>query len=242
MTITHSDDKFSLKARALAQALSLPWCQELPHQGLTLHVSQRLELRQAGSNTGPVYVDFLPLTSRFKQGKDLLAKVVGIKGNYRPTVVDATAGLGQDAFMLALYGCQVTMIERSNVIGHLLQDGLERAQDLEPSSRLKLILGDAIKILPDLEKPDVVYLDPMYPESKKTAAKRKEMTVFRTLVGDDLDIPELLELALHTAQKRVVLKRPLKAITLLKPNTVYKGSTIRFDLYLPFQSTKNSRI
>jgi 16S rRNA (guanine1516-N2)-methyltransferase len=183
-------------------------------------------------------VDFLRLSNRLKQGKDILAKAVGIKGTYRPTVVDATAGLGRDAFMLALYGCQVTMIERSKVIAQLLQDGLVRAQALEASSRLKLIFGDAIKRLPELEKPDAIYLDPMYPESKKTAAKRKEMTIFRELVGEDLDMPELLELALHTAQKRVVLKRPLKAKTLLKPNTVYKGSTIRFDVYLPIRETK----
>ena len=87
--------------------------------------------------------------------------------------------------------------------------------------------------MPELDKPDVVYLDPMYPESGKTAAKRKEMRLFRELVGEDLDIEELLEVALNTAKKRIVLKRPLKAPKLLKPNTIYKGSTIRFDVYLP---------
>ncbi len=232
MIVTCSDPEYAPKAQAIAQSLALPYARE-PNQGLVLQVSERLELRQAGSKMGPIYVDFETLAKRPKQGKDLLAKAVGIKGNYYPTIVDATAGLGQDAFMLVNYGCQVTMIERSPVIAALLQDGLERAKDLEGVSRLRLISGDAIKIMPELDKPDVVYLDPMYPESGKTAAKRKEMRLFRELVGEDLDIEELLEVALNTAKKRIVLKRPLKARTLLKPNTIYKGSTVRFDVYLP---------
>jgi 16S rRNA (guanine1516-N2)-methyltransferase len=230
------------KAAILAQTLALPYVLE-PSHGLVLHVgSDRLELCEAGSKIGPVYVDFVELAKRPKQGKDLLAKAVGIKGSYVPTVIDATAGLGQDAFVLASYGCQVSMIERSPVIAALLQDGLERASELVEVSRLQLITGDAIKVLPLLpHKPEVIYLDPMYPESGKSAAKRKEMRFFRELVGDDLDIEELFEIALKTATKRVVLKRPLKAPKLGKPNTIYQGSTIRFDVYLTSSETKKSR-
>ena len=232
LTVTSTSEK-QIQAQNLAREWVLAYLAQ-SESGLALHFgAERLELRQAGIKTGPVYVDFLFLSKRPKQGKDLLAKAVGIKGNYYPTIVDATAGLGQDAFMLASYGCQVTMIERSPVIAALLQDGLQRAKNLEAITRLQLITGDAKKVLLELERPDVVYLDPMYPESGKTAAKRKEMRLFRELVGDDLDVEELLEIALNTAKKRIVLKRPLKAPKLGKPNTVYQGSTVRFDVYLP---------
>jgi 16S rRNA (guanine1516-N2)-methyltransferase len=234
-----------IQAQELARALGLPYVLEAQN-GLVLHLGERLELREAGTKTGPVFVDFEALAKRPKQGKDLIAKAVGIKGSYRPTVIDATAGLGQDAFILASYGCQVTMIERSVVIAALLQDGLERAKldkDIsEIISRMSLGHADAKTVLPRLsqeERPDVIYLDPMYPESGKTAAKSKEMTFFRALIGSDLDVEELFEIALRTATKRVVLKRPLKAPKLGKPNTIYEGSTIRFDVHLP--ETKNSR-
>ena len=239
MTVTCSDPKYAPKAQAIAQELALSYARDLD-QGLVLQVSERLELREAGSKTGPVYVDFEVLAKRPKQKKDLLAKAVGIKGIYRPKVIDATAGLGQDAFVLASYGCQVTMIERSKVIAALLQDGLERAKHLEVVSRLELLQGDAKELLPSLDA-EVIYLDPMYPESGKTAAKRKEMRMFREVVGDDLDVPELLEIALQIAQKRIVLKRPIKASKLGKPNVIYQGSTIRFDVYLPNNEIKNSQ-
>lgn len=233
MVVLSCDPHYLTEALKLSNTLNLPLVNK-PDSGLFLYVSDRLELGLAGSNMGPVSVDFNVLAKRKKQAKDLIAKAVGIKGSYRPSIVDATAGLGQDAFVLADYGCQVTMIERSAMIAVLLQDGLERAKGLDAISRLSFILGDAKDILTQLsEKPEVIYLDPMYPESNKTAAKRKEMRLFRELVGDDLDVEALLELALHTAQKRVVLKRPLKAPTWLRPNTVYKGSTVRFDVYLP---------
>jgi 16S rRNA (guanine1516-N2)-methyltransferase len=135
------------------------------------------------------------------------------------------------------------MIERSPIIAALLQDGLERAEGLEPLSRLQLITGDAKEVLLELaQTSEVIYLDPMYPESGKSAAKRKEMRLFRELVGDDVDITELFEIALQTARKRVVLKRPLKAPTLTRPSHVLEGKTVRFDVYLTSQNTtKNSR-
>jgi 16S rRNA (guanine1516-N2)-methyltransferase len=92
---------------------------------------------------------------------------------------------------------------------------------------------DVLKQLSETERPEVIYLDPMYPESGKTAAKRKEMRLFRELLGDDLDAAELLELARKQAKRRVVVKRPLKAAALssAKPSARLKGTTTRYDLY-----------
>jgi 16S rRNA (guanine1516-N2)-methyltransferase len=228
--------EFQRKAEDLAKRLELPFNADTD---LYLVVGERLELREANSQTGPVYVDFETLAKRSRQSKDLIAKAVGVKGSYRPTVIDATAGLGQDAFTLASYGCKVLMLERSPVIAALLEDGLERAKGLETVSRLSLRVGDAKRLLLGLEKPapmkpDVIYLDPMYPDLGKSAAKRKEMRLFRDLVGDDTDIDELFEIAAKAASKRVVIKRPLKAPKFAKPNTSFAGRTVRFDIYVDF--------
>lgn len=230
------------KAIALAQTLGLPYVLE-PLHGLMLHVAdERLELREAGSKTGPVYVDFSALKRKYGVGVrrrpvDLIAKAISAKQHL--SVFDATTGLGQDAFVMALYGCQVRMLERSKVVHALLEDGLERAKNdkdlAEIIARMSLSYGDAKQILPTLAQtkcPEVIYLDPMYPESGKSAAKRKEMRLFRELVGDDMDVQDVFEVALETATKRVVIKRPLKAPTLGKPSFVTKGTTLRFDVYL----------
>ncbi len=229
ISVVASSPLFQAKAAQLARRL------ELSFQGdadLLLTVGERLELREANAKTGPVYVDFQKLAQRSKNAKDLIAKAVGVKGKYQPTVIDATAGLGQDAFKLAAYGCRVLMLERSPIVAALLQDGLERGGGLEALSRLTLQLGDAKALLPTLQA-DVVYLDPMYPDLGKSAAKRKEMRLFRELVGDDTDVTELFEIALRTANKRVVVKRPLKAPELAKPSFTLLGKTIRFDVYVP---------
>ena len=229
-----SSPVFQAKAEELAKRLELPLGLDAK---LYLMVGERLELREASAKTGPVYVDFASLLHRPKQGKDLIAKAVGVKGNYRPSVLDATAGLGQDAFILASYGCEVRMYERSPVIYALLEDGLARAKAdktlADIASKMSLSYGDARLLLPTLsEKPDVIYLDPMYPDSGKTAAKRKEMRLFRELVGDDLDVQDVVEAALETALNRVVLKRPLKAPTFAKPSYTLRGKTVRFDVYV----------
>ncbi len=197
---------------------------------------ERLELDKPGENTKGLYVDFSDFV--FRQGKEPIAKAMGLKGSYKPRVLDCTAGLGQDAFVLAAQGSEVIMCERSSLIHALLEDGLARALKdprlAEIASRMTLHHQDALGHLQSLkDMPDVIYLDPMYPESGKTAAKRKSMRFFRDLVGDDLDAEIALKKALSLEVKRVVVKRPLKAPPLanLKPQGTLKGKTTRFDIY-----------
>ena len=133
------------------------------------------------------------------------------------------------------------LIERSPVIASLLRDGLIRAEAIdklrEVTERMQLNVGDAVTImsqLSDKDRPDVIYLDPMYPHRLKSALVKKEMRLLRALVGDDLDAPRLLSAALHTARKRVVVKRPRYAATLpgIEPSHVLFGSTTRYDVYM----------
>ncbi|CCK08985.1 FIG00554818: hypothetical protein [Cronobacter sakazakii 696] len=205
----------------------------------------RLELRKRDEpKLGGIFVDFVEgaMAHRRKFGGgrgEAVAKAVGIKGSYLPQVVDATAGLGRDAFVLASVGCHVRMLERNPVVAALLDDGLARGyQDAEIGpwlrERLQLIHASSLTALEAITpRPDVVYLDPMFPHKQKSALVKKEMRVFQSLVGPDLDADGLLAPARRLAIKRVVVKRPDYAPPLgdvATPNAVVtKGH--RFDIY-----------
>lgn len=229
------------QAQALAARLGLNLAPETAELLLVL-TPERLELREVASRTGPVFVDFSAqrAISRREGGRRLeVARAVGLKGGHRPTVLDATAGLGQDAFALAAGGCCVTMIERHPVVAALLADGLARAQrDPELAMvavRLCLIVGDALELMrQSTPRPEAVLLDPMYPHQPKRALPKKELRLFRQLVGDDTDADALLDAALALATRRVAVKRPRHAPPLAgrQPSAVILGKTIRFDLYL----------
>lgn len=222
--------------------------QEHAQSGLVLlQQPSHLELRQLDEpKVGPVLVDFASdaLTFRRLHGggkKEAIAKAVGLKGKQTLNVLDATAGLGRDAFVLASLGCTVHMIERSPVVAALLADGLKRAA-LDPQlslwlpQQMQLTQGIATDLLTNWqpEQPDVVYLDPMFPHRKKSALVKKEMRLFQQLLGSDEDADFLLPPALALAKRRVVVKRPADAPYLAeqKPDIEYTGKANRFDVYL----------
>lgn len=155
-------------------------------------------------------------------------------------MIDSTAGLGRDAFVLAAIGCRVKLIERHPVIYLLLQDGLQRAYaDAEIGAmmqqNMQLLPQHHIAALdPKVDFADVVYLDPMYPHKQKSALVKKEMRVFQHLVGADLDAAELLPAALQLARRRVVVKRPDYAEFLAQkaPHFSRETKNHRFDIYL----------
>lgn len=194
---------------------------------------------------GDVLVDFgagmLAHRRRFGGGRgEAIAKAVGIKGKYLPSVIDATAGLGKDAFVLASLGCEVTLFERHPVVGALLDDGLFRAyQDREigqwMQKRMQLIPLSSFEAGKHTEKrPDVVYLDPMFPHRRKSALVKKEMRLFQLLVGADVDADALLSVACQLAKRRTVVKRPTTAPPLghSVPHCAIKTKNHRFDIYL----------
>ncbi len=208
--------------------------------------AERLELRKLDEpKLGAIYVDFVGGTMahrrRFGGGRgEAVAKAVGVKGSYLPNVVDATAGLGRDAFVLASLGCHVRMLERNPVVAALLDDGLQRGyRDVEIGGwlqeRLTLLHASSLTALADLQpKPEVVYLDPMFPHRQKSALVKKEMRVFQSLVGADDDADGLLAPARALATKRVVVKRPDYAPVLagIAPQAAIETKSHRFDLYI----------
>jgi 16S rRNA (guanine1516-N2)-methyltransferase len=143
------------------------------------------------------------------------------------SLLDATAGLGYDAFLLTLAGFHVTAVERSNDVFRLLEDGVRRAN----VQRLVVRCADARTEL-DTVRPAVVYLDPMYPDKRRLSAlPPKEMQIVRALVGEDLDSDELFARAVAVAQ-RVVVKRPLHARPMAEPHHSIGSKLVRFDVYM----------
>lgn len=235
--------EFSAAAACLAERLGLPLLGEAMYA---------LQLGDAGlqlvalepNAPGPVRVDFVEGAAAHRRmfgggSGQMIAKAVGVQPGVRPQVLDATAGLGRDAFVLAELGCPVVLIERQPLIAALLEDGLARARaDAEVApivARMRLCFGDAINLMRAWlgEPPQVIYLDPMFPHSDKRALVKKEMRLFRPLVGADDDAPALLEAALALATHRVVVKRPRKAPVVAgeKPAYALEGKSSRFDVY-----------
>lgn len=205
----------------------------------------RLQVRRLGTRERPWYVDFDSARSSYRRAfgggvKQTLARAVGIKGCARPSVVDATAGWGRDAFVLASLGCDVAMLERNPLVAALLADGLRRAAQTpgiaQIVSRMQLRTGEAcdhLRILAADDASDVVYLDPMYPLQSKSAAVKKDLRLLRELLGDPVSEPELFDAAFATARSRVVVKRPKSAppLTDKAADTVVASSSTRYDVY-----------
>ena len=179
---------------------------------------------------------------RFRSGNNRslpLAKAAGLKKGLNPTIVDATAGLGRDSFLLASLGANVILIERNDHMHDLLQDGLAKAKNeggnyLEVVDRMQLIHGDAKEVLPTLN-PEIILIDPMHPPRQKSALVKKEMRIIREIVGTDPDAKQLLEVALKIAQQRVVLKWPLRAMSIEgieKPSHQIVGKSTRYDVFI----------
>ena len=197
------------------------------------------------------FTDFKPLIADFNSDsicfrqkfgggiKQNIAKAVGIKSGIRPDIIDATAGLGRDSFILASLGSKITHIERSQIIHDLLADGMKKAsgaggRTAEIVSRMKLLHADAIELLPELST-DVIYLDPMHPPRKTSALVKSKMRQMRSIVGEDTDQNELITTALKSNCGRVTLKWPARSPL---PHTIPKcshqvmGRTVRFDIFI----------
>ncbi|KPB71008.1 Ribosomal RNA small subunit methyltransferase J [Pseudomonas cannabina] len=232
------------RAKEWAQRLGLPLHNQEADFALQL-TDVGLQLQQLDDDApGAVRVDFVEGAVAHRRlfgggTGQMIAKAVGIQPGIRPSVLDATAGLGKDAFVLASLGCDMSLIERQPIIAALLDDGLARGRaDRDVGSivaRMRLLTGNSIDLINTWvdEPPQVIYLDPMFPHREKTALVKKEMRLFRPLVGDDMDAPALLQAALALATHRVVVKRPRKApcIEGPKPGYALDGKSSRYDIY-----------
>lgn len=183
-------------------------------------------------------------TSGRRQG---IGQAVGLNKHPSLSVMDCTAGLGRDAFVLAGLGCELVMVERHPVVHALLADGLSKAMSRGDTAvrdickRMSLQHSSAHDLLAQLaagQGPDVVYMDPMFPQRSKSAKVKKDMAGLQRVLGPDEDVLSLLELALRVAKRRVVVKRPRSSDMAwlearLKPAFSFPGKSMQFDVFLP---------
>lgn len=185
---------------------------------------------------GDLYFDFKEQLDyhrkkNYSLSKEPLAKALGLTVKRDRLVWDVTCGTAKDALLIYSFGAKVVAFERHPVIYFLLLDAKLRFQ-----VNIDFIYGDSSQIkLGDRERPDTIYYDPMYPEKKKSALPRKEMQIFKEIVGPDTDSEKFLEFARSIALDRVVVKRSLQASKIKSDvNAVYEGKTTRYDMYKIF--------
>jgi 16S rRNA (guanine1516-N2)-methyltransferase len=251
-------------ARTLAQSLNLPLLDSTAHANVEMLLAVtplRLELRilqgpRELTSGKPVIADLSRLDLTTPAGRSLdqpLLKAVGIRrgDRHRPMVLDVTAGFGEDAWLLASFGCRVMAVERQAVVAMLLADAMQPGAEGFPVTlgNMTLIHADSIQLLEHYREnrlpqeikgwfpPEVITIDPMFPDyDKRKAAEHKSLKILRRLVGEDLDAGGLLELALKIATCRVVVKRPLRADplggTMERPHHQVEGKGFRWDIYV----------
>ncbi|MDZ7683800.1 MAG: class I SAM-dependent methyltransferase [Gammaproteobacteria bacterium] len=197
-------------------------------------------LVESGFRRRPLRVDFAAVHARVTRGgRELLTRAISARVGMH--VIDCTAGLGTDSFVMASRGCEVTMVERSNTLYLMLEDALARAREIESLAptvqRMRLVRGDARHVLSSIEgpPPDVVYIDPMFPGRKKSALVKSELQVLQRLLGADEPVLTLVKIARAVATERVVVKRPLRggALEGIIPTGSVTGKASRFDIFAP---------
>ena len=251
ISISYASDEQKEKAENFAKSIGYPLS---PTNKVTSpinlnYTNEFIELCDKEKNIS-VHIDFISgdLAHRQKYGGgrgQSIAKAIGLKqGTPSPSVLDATAGLAKDAYVLACLGCSMTLVERSPIIVELIKDAIHRAEEDEHfktilEKGLEVINQSSIEYLTELKNkdviyPDVIYLDPMYPDKKKSASVKKNMQILQKLLGKDEDTQELLNAALNVAKKRVVVKRPKGAqnLTELKPTYTVESKKTRYDVYI----------
>ncbi|MCH8551434.1 MAG: class I SAM-dependent methyltransferase [Natronospirillum sp.] len=225
---------------------SQPWAEDslqlVRDEGLAVRLLSQPKMK-------PLRIDFvsgkLDHRRRFGGGRQQdLARACGLHETTNLTILDATAGLGRDAFVLASLGASVLLVERHPVLQALLQDGLQRAAEAAGEDdaisqilqRMQIRQVDALTLQPE-PAPDVIYLDPMFPPREKSASVKADMQIMHALMAEQQSGPDqaagLLDWALNQARHRVVVKRPRTAPPLAgqSPSHRLTGKSNRFDVY-----------
>lgn len=169
-------------------------------------------------------------------GRQPIVRACGGRGR----IVDATAGLGGDAWLLAAAGSTVVAFERSPLVAQVLEDGLRRARADERlaaiAARIELRTGDSIALLRGVDcgagACSAIYMDPMYPPKDGSALPAKGIRLVRAAVGSDGDATALLLAAAATGCARLVVKRPHHAPHIVTPpDAQVESKLVRYDIY-----------
>ncbi|MCQ2543754.1 MAG: class I SAM-dependent methyltransferase [Lachnospiraceae bacterium] len=234
-------DEFINEAKEIAKHLNI----ELKESAMDKELYLKLDEKGLSLNYEELemYGDLTSMARRLKKDNlshEFIVKASKIKGANNPiTILDATAGMGEDSLLLAAAGFEVDLYEYNPVIAALLRDSLKRAA-AEPSmadivSRMVLHEEDSIKAMEKLEySPDVVVLDPMFPERQKSASVKKKFQLLQKLECPCATEEELFNAAKKCNPRKIVIKRPLKGAFLdgKKPDYSLEGKAIRYDVFV----------
>ena len=153
--------------------------------------------------------------------------------------IDATAGMGEDAFLLAAQGYEVTLYEQNPVVAALLKDAIRRAKKnqilKDIAGRMKVVEADSVECMSKLLDPvDVIYLDPMFPARQKSSLINKKLQLIQKLEPPCSEEKDLFDAAIKAGPSRIIVKRPLKSVCLdgREPSYILKGKAIRYDCYV----------
>ena len=210
------------------------------HEATLRRGEQGLELVSGPMAIRADYAHLLPRLKPNRLSGELLVRAAKIKGaasSGEPLrAVDATAGLGEDALLLAAAGFEVQLFEHNPTIAALLEDGLRRAADVPELApivaRMHATQADSTQALRNLGyAPDVILLDPMFPAKRKDSAAKKKLQLLQQLETPCDDEEGLLEAAIAANPRKIVIKRPMKGPYLAgrKPAYSISGKAIRYD-------------
>lgn len=238
MKIYVTKDADRTRAEAIASRLGCDVCEDNTFEELALLLSaDGLSLTDGNLSMRGDFHNVYERTQKGRLASEMLVKVAKRKTyGETATAIDATAGLGEDSFLLAAAGFTVQLYEYDSVIAELLDDALIRAK-ADPelcaiASRMTLHKEDSIEALRNVsQKPDIVLLDPMFPERQKSALIKKKFQLLQKLEKPCSEEDALLEAALQSGAHRIIIKRPLKGPFLAnkKPDYSLSGKAIRYD-------------
>lgn len=190
----------------------------------------------------PLQVDYGSPSLRLRQKRisakgELLVRAVKEKPGAR--VLDMTAGLGTDAFILASYGHDVTMLERSKTVYLLVRDALKRARqdpELKPVvARLTLHHWDSTQPFLPATGFDAALVDPMFDEKKKSALPPGNMQMLQAFLGSGAELQPFLTTAQELGIRRTIVKRPrldrAPAVNAVRPVYQLTGRSSRLDVF-----------
>lgn len=255
LTVIYIDTVYEKEAEALAEHTGAGKAQytenasaQDPGTGLMLLLDDSgLSLTDGKISLQADLTSMLPRLKKSNLEREFLVKASRIKGlnaaDGQLRAVDATAGFGEDSLLLAAAGYNVELYEYDPVIAALLRDALRRAAKSSDDalrdavSRMDLREGDSVSAMRAMagsdEPPDIVLLDPMFPERRKSALVKKKFQLLQQLESpcEGADESELLEAAEAARPRRIIIKRPLKGPYLAgrRPGYSITGKAVRYD-------------
>ncbi len=258
ITIYCADNSKLEQAKSFARFNNYAFSEILPVETpLYLSFEEHRAVLNNTDNKSQLSIDFTSggLAHRLQYGGgkgQTIAKAIGINSKNKPHILDATAGLGRDAIILANLGSKVSLVEQSPVLAEMLKQAIDAAKGnplFQQATRqgFELYHANSASFMREHVIPecDVVYLDPMYPEKKKSALVKKDMQMLQTLIGHSSDdtTAELLAVALGFAKQRVVVKRPKGAEILNGPEPTMSlhSKKTRYDVYV-IKTLKNTTV